>query len=121
PKVKIFVEVGETKPAPFAERYEALAKSGKGEPLGIERSPDDQVMVCTGGTTGMPKGVMYAQGDLAAPLLVRLALLTGKIPEKASAVVEMMRGTAGTLPRYLPACPQMHGTGFFGTMSTLMS
>jgi fatty-acyl-CoA synthase len=78
-------------------------------------------MVYTGGTTGMPKGVMYAQGDLAAPLLARLSLLTGRIPETVSDVVEMMRATAGNIPRYLPACPQMHGTGFFGTMSTVMS
>ncbi|MBV9331202.1 MAG: AMP-binding protein, partial [Alphaproteobacteria bacterium] len=98
-----------------------LAREGDGEALEIERSPDDQVMVYTGGTTGMPKGVIYAQGDLAAPLLARLLLLTGKIPENVGDVVEMVRETAGSLPRYLPACPQMHGTGFFGTMSTLMN
>lgn len=119
-KVKVFVEVGEGEAASFAEPYEKLARSGSGAPLVIERSPDDQVMVYTGGTTGMPKGVMYAQGDLAGPLLTRLSLLTGRVPESARDVVEMMRAV-GALPCYLPACPQMHGTGFFGTMSTLMS
>jgi acyl-CoA synthetase (AMP-forming)/AMP-acid ligase II len=120
PKVKLFVEVGGDA-ASFAERYEKLATSGSGESLALERSPEDVVMVYTGGTTGMPKGVMYAQGDLAAPLLVRLSLLTGKIPENASDVVEMVRATSDSLPRYLPACPQMHGTGFFGTMMTVMN
>jgi len=42
------------------------------------------------------------------------------VPETANDVVTLMRAT-GTSSRYLPACPQMHGTGFFGTMSTLMS
>jgi len=120
-KVKVFIEVGDGDVASFAEPYEKLARTGDGRPLEIERSPDDQVMVYTGGTTGMPKGVMYAQGDLAAPLLVRLALLTSRVPENVSDVVEMMRATGGAGPTYLPACPQMHGTGFFGTMSTIMS
>ena len=30
----------------------------------VERSPDDLLFVYTGGTTGMPKGVMWRQGDL---------------------------------------------------------
>ncbi|BBZ68787.1 acyl-CoA synthetase [Mycolicibacterium insubricum] len=30
---------------------------------GIEPSPDDLIMVCTGGTTGRPKAVMWRQGD----------------------------------------------------------
>lgn len=118
-KVRTFVEVGDGEVASFAVPYEKLARSGDGAALGLTRSPDDQVMVYTGGTTGMPKGVMYAQGDLAAPLLVRLALLAGKVPETVDDVVEMVRATGG--PIYLPACPQMHGTGFFGTMATIMS
>jgi len=119
-KVKVFVEVGQDA-ATFAERYEKLATTGDGARLEIERSPEDLVMVYTGGTTGMPKGVMYQQGDLVAPLLVRLTLLTGKIPESVSDVVEMVTATRESLPRYMPTCPQMHGTGFFGTMSTLMN
>jgi|SRR5579871_501556 len=118
-KVKCFIEVGEGDVQSFAEPYEKLVRSGNGAKLGIERSPHDQVMVYTGGTTGMPKGVIYEQGDLAAPLLVRLALLTGRVPETAADVVEMVRASGAAT--YLPACPQMHGTGFFGTMATIMS
>jgi fatty-acyl-CoA synthase len=121
PKVKVFVEVGEGETAPFAVAYETLAKSGPGTPLGIERSPEDQVMVYTGGTTGMPKGVMYAQGELAMPLLTRLALATGRVPQSPAEVGQMIAATGGAGAAYLPACPQMHGTGFFGTMATIMS
>src|SRR5260221_5276989 len=118
-KVKVFVEVG-GEAASFAQRYEKLATSGDGARLGIERSPDDVVMVYTGGTTGMPKGVMYAQGDLATTLLARLALLTGRIPQSTAEIAQMVKATGGMGARYLPACPQMHGTGFFGTMSTVI-
>lgn len=33
------------------------------EDVAIEPSPDDLIMVCTGGTTGRPKAVMWRQGD----------------------------------------------------------
>lgn len=40
---------------------EALAQGGDDQP--ISPSPDDVMMVCTGGTTGRPKGVMWRQSD----------------------------------------------------------
>ena len=49
----------------------------------------------TSGTTGLPKGVMYRQGDLAQPLLARLALLTGRIPNSPAEVAELVKATGG--------------------------
>jgi len=120
-KVKVFVEVGPPDIASFATSYEKLATSGSGASLEIERSPADLVMVYTGGTTGMPKGVMYAQGDLSNVLLARIFIATGKMPEAVEEVVAFTRAAGDANVRYLPACPQMHGTGFFGTMSTLLT
>ncbi|HEV2650811.1 MAG TPA: AMP-binding protein, partial [Rhizomicrobium sp.] len=118
-KVKVFVEVNDTTDvAAFAVQYEKLATSGDGSKLGFERSPHDQVIVYTGGTTGMPKGVMYAQGELATTLLARMVLATGRMPESVQEIVAFVKAAGDMNTRYLPACPQMHGTGFFGTMST---
>ncbi|MEI9888587.1 MAG: AMP-binding protein [Rhizomicrobium sp.] len=119
-KVKVFVEVGPPDVASFATPYEKLATSGSGAPLGIERSPHDQVMVYTGGTTGMPKGVMYAQGELSATLLARIFVATGRLPAHMDEIIAFVRTCGDMNTRYLPACPQMHGTGFFGTMSTIL-
>jgi long-subunit acyl-CoA synthetase (AMP-forming) len=47
----------------IAEPYEACAGTGDGSPLGIERSSDDLLFLYTGGTTGMPKGVMWTHRD----------------------------------------------------------
>ncbi len=77
-------------------------------------------MVYTGGTTGMPKGVMYAQGDLSVTLLARIMLATGKMPETVEEIVAFVKAAGDMNTRYLPACPQMHGTGFFGTMATIL-
>ena len=120
-KVKLFVEVGPEVVASFATPYEALATRGNGARLDIERSPQDLVMVYTGGTTGMPKGVMYAQGDLSNTLLARIFVATGTLPQTVEEVVAFVRASGDMNVRYLPACPQMHGTGFFGTMSSLLT
>ncbi|MBV9540935.1 MAG: AMP-binding protein, partial [Alphaproteobacteria bacterium] len=120
-KVKVFVEVGGGEPASFATQYEKLATTGNGAKLGIARSEHDQVMVYTGGTTGMPKGVMYAQGDLSTTLLARIFVQTGKMPATVQEIVDFVKAAGDMNVRYLPACPQMHGTGFFGTMSTVLT
>jgi len=120
-KVKVFVEVGPSDVASFATPYEKLATTGSGAKLGIERSQHDQVMVYTGGTTGMPKGVMYAQGDLSTTLLARIFVATGKMPATIGEVVDFVKAAGDMNVVYLPACPQMHGTGFFGTMSTILT
>ena len=120
-KVKVFVEVGPSDIAAFATPYEKLATTGDGAKLGIRRAPDDQVFVYTGGTTGMPKGVMYAHGDLSTTLLARIMLATGKLPTTVEEIVNFVIAAGDGNVRYLPACPQMHGTGFFGTMSTILT
>ena len=120
-KVKVFVEVGPSDVASFATQYEALATKGDGAKQGIARSEHDQVMVYTGGTTGMPKGVMYAQGDLSTTLLARILVATGKLPATVQEIVDFVIAAGDANVRYLPACPQMHGTGFFGTMSTILT
>lgn len=67
PALRLLVRVGE--PAPDAPPLpaldftaaEAVGSPGRGFPA---RSGDDQFIIYTGGTTGMPKGVMWRQEDL---------------------------------------------------------
>jgi len=47
-----------------AVRYEEALASASPERAGIERSSDDLYMLYTGGTTGMPKGVMWRHEDI---------------------------------------------------------
>jgi acyl-CoA synthetase (AMP-forming)/AMP-acid ligase II len=102
----------------WATPYEDAAKSASGRtvaPWG--RSGDDLLMLYTGGTTGMPKGVMWRQDDLFARLVdggMRHYPVDGGI----DAVREALSSTpmAVTL---MPACPLMHGTGGFTAYTTL--
>ena len=50
-------------PLAGSTNYEEAIASGHGEPLPVP-SPDDLYMVCTGGTTGSPKAVLWRQGDI---------------------------------------------------------
>jgi len=120
PKVKTFIEVNGAEVASFAENYETLATKGDGSPLGIERSPDDQLFIYTGGTTGMPKGVIYQHGDLMQLWLNRVERLTGYMPPSLEAFAQLVKMTP-IVPRVLPACPQMHGTGLMGTLTCFLA
>ncbi|MFZ3006005.1 MAG: AMP-binding protein, partial [Phenylobacterium sp.] len=81
PNVKTWIEVSEDGTvAPFAENFATLGAEGNGGPLDIERSGDDQFFIYTGGTTGMPKGVMWTHHDLREITLAP-ARLMGPIPE----------------------------------------
>ncbi len=78
------------------------------------RSPDHLMLLYTGGTTGMPKGVMWRQDDLYAAL----ELSSGKrLPPDDQRGINEPITRAG--PRSLPAAPLMHGTGLFNAMATL--
>lgn len=83
------------------------------------RSSDDVMFIYTGGTTGMPKAVMWRQGDLigkggygANPLL---GLEPMASPKEAGA-----RASAMPLRiRMLIAPPLMHGTGLLSAFAAL--
>ena len=86
-KVQNFVEVQRRQAvADFAQAFEALANEGDGAPLDIERSPDDEFFIYTGGTTGMPKGVIWTHDDLRETSLVALRKL-GPVPENLEQVI----------------------------------
>ncbi len=120
PKVATFIEIGDDDPlAPFSERYEDLAATGEGAPLGIERSPDDLLFIYTGGTTGMPKGVMWRHEDMREAQLDAVRRL-GPAPETLDAHLDFVRA-AGPGSRTLPACPMMHGTGLITAIGCMMN
>ena len=81
------------------------------------RSGDDLYMLYTGGTTGMPKGVMWRQDDLFARLIdggVRHYDVNGGLDAVRTALESGPTGVT-----LMPACPLMHGTGGFTANTTL--
>jgi fatty-acyl-CoA synthase len=81
-------------------------------------------MLYTGGTTGMPKGVMYPNGGfckgLATAGLGIQGLAAPETPEGLPDLVRQLK-EKGALPVSLAACPQMHGTGLWlGTLLPML-
>ena len=80
------------------------------------RSGDDLLLLYTGGTTGMPKGVMWRQDDLFNVLGSGGNAVLGVPP--AESVQELVDRLDPDAPGYvlLSACPLMHGTGQFSSL-----
>ena len=123
PKVRRwYVVADETGTGPeWATPYEAVASAGHSVPPGrTDPSGDDLLLLYTGGTTGMPKGVMWRQDDLFNVLGAGGSPLTGvAAAEGIEELVDRLDPHAHIGPVTLVACPLMHGTGQFSAINTL--
>jgi 3-oxocholest-4-en-26-oate---CoA ligase len=92
---------------PGARDYEAALAAASAEPLPTRAQADDLQILYTGGTTGMPKGVLWRIADLLyGPLGLRR--WTG---EKITDVDEAVAVAVAADRRVLVAPPLMHGSG----------
>ena len=119
PDVRTWLHVADASGVPcpdWAIDYEEAASSATtrtSAPWG--RSGDDLYILYTGGTTGMPKGVMWRQDDVIASLD---ATSRRPLPAEPSDAALAERFTRPG-PLNLPAAPLMHGTGAFNAMWNL--
>ena len=115
PKVKLWVEVDDGGDSiPGAVRYEELI-AGHEPAKRITRDANDLYMLYTGGTTGMPKGVMYDIGGMMQGLMAAAFPILGlglPSPEEVPALVAPLQNQGDGLTS-IPACPLMHGTGMW--------
>ena len=120
PKVREWIELADgSEGNAFSVAYHEIVGSGTDQRLDIERKPTDLLFMYTGGTTGMPKGVMWEHSALYRALGGGGNAVIG---EKASESVDEQRGRIaqeGRGQRLLPACPLMHGTGLFTAINAL--
>ena len=94
---------------PGAVWYEDALAASSGAKPDVEWSPDDLYMLYTGGTTGMPKGVMWRNGD---------AMRECFGGSKTADTVEEFVAEADTGLRSLLAPPFMHGAGHWMSFRT---
>lgn len=118
PMVAHWIEVGGVDTPAFAEAIADLSDAGDGAPLAISRRPDDLIFVYTGGTTGMPKGVMWPHADLR-DAMVAPARSFGPIPETIAELRSFV-AKGGRGPRVLPAPPLMHATGLMVALNAML-
>lgn len=120
-KVRLFIEIcplGQDPVYAGAMSHEHLALYGSGAPMGIERSGDEMFFLYTGGTTGMPKGVMWSHEAFRQIGAGRAAQAGRDYSDLTStlATIKVEQSQA----KMLPACPLMHGTGLVSALLTLL-
>jgi acyl-CoA synthetase (AMP-forming)/AMP-acid ligase II len=94
--------------------YEAAVAGGSPERDFGPRSADDRYILYTGGTTGMPKGVVWRHEDVLFALGGGLSPVTGERIPHPGGLVE--RGLQGGPTTSLPIAPLMHGATQWGVM-----
>ncbi|GGS18898.1 MULTISPECIES: acyl-CoA synthetase [Streptomyces] len=95
-------------PGPAAVSFAEAEASGSPDRGFAQRSADDQFIIYTGGTTGMPKGVMWRQEDLFFSGLGGGAP-TGE-PVKTPQELAERVAAGGDGITFFPTPPLMHGT-----------
>ena len=119
PLLHHFVEVDDDSTARSldgATAYEASLAAMSAARDFAPRSADDLYILYTGGTTGMPKGVMWRAEDIFFA-----AFGGGNLGDAPITTPEQVVDSLDLHRRGLPACPFMHGTAHWMAFGTLYS
>ena len=116
PTLELLVQVDD-EPRPLldgAVEFESALASASREKPDLDWNPDDLYILYTGGTTGMPKGVLWKQSDiLVASLGARRT--NGEVIDSLDGYVSR---ALASHRKTLPAPPFMHGAGHWGAFQS---
>ncbi len=104
-------------PLPGAVRYEDLLASVSDEPLDLELSPDDLYVLYTGGTTGMPKAVLWRQHE------IYMNTMGGRMigGETVGSLEEIVERSLPGGPGSMTVAPLMHGAAQWAAFISLLA
>jgi 3-oxocholest-4-en-26-oate---CoA ligase len=113
-RLLVHVEDGSDTPLPAGstEFEDAIERGAALDPDALaETSPDDAYLVCTGGTTGLPKGVLWRQAD------IYVSAMAGSERMTAKRIAASATGGAGV---WFAAPPLMHAAAQWTAFSALL-
>lgn len=99
---------------PGAIEYEALLAASSAERPAVDWSPDDLYILYTGGTTGMPKGVLWRQHDIFISAMGGRPFGQAEAFPDLDAVVATSQNGGVAM---MSAAPLMHGAAQWATFT----
>jgi len=126
PKLELLLQVADesgNELLPGAIDYEAALASAAPEVPPVPRTPDDLYILYTGGTTGMPKGVLWRQHDIFRAAMGGRTYGTWELVESYEHLAARVLPTADIRVMSIP--PLMHGAAqwacfYYMTMGATM-
>lgn len=118
PTLELLLQVGQGPVAGGALAYEAVLATGSTELPDPQRSDEDIFMLCTGGTTGLPKGVMWPHRALFMGALGGGGIYFGRPPVAAPGELAGLVQQGPPLV-YFAVAPLMHGAAMWATLISL--
>jgi len=109
--VKYWIQVEDSSDNPLLAGcldYDEILAESKAEPMDPDCSPDDLFIIYTGGTTGMPKGVLWHQKDIFNALISQYkpGITEAEIVDKVLTTQSKSNPQKG-----MPCAPFMHASG----------
>ncbi|MCY1266723.1 Long-chain-fatty-acid--CoA/3-oxocholest-4-en-26-oate--CoA ligase [compost metagenome] len=102
------------------QAYEEMLAAAPASPEPVQRSDDDIMLLYTGGTTGLPKGVMWPHKALFFGALGGGGFFRAEGP--VASPEELAEVARGSHPlRYFAIAPLMHGAALWATLVSLLA
>lgn len=100
--------------------YEAELATQSSERMAVERSPDDHYIVYTGGTTGMPKGVVWRHEDAFYACFGGGDWMRANPITEPAEIIDRIQ-PADQQVAFMAIAPLMHGAAQWTTWSMLLA